>query len=272
MALVKSRAIVLRTHTLGETSKVVVCYTRDYGKVRLVAKGGRKGGSRFGAALEPMTVSGVLFYLRRERDLLLVSQAEIAREFPDLRRDVERMAFAGAVLEMTDRLLADREPDPGLFDLLEQTLGELATVRRERLDAALWSFAFSLASALGYGPELDRCTVCGAPPGASPAFSARLGGVVCGGCTAAGGHGEATGRAAELVVAAARGTSESAGSVNPAVRDEVAEIVVRFLEAHTGSRLALRSLRFLAQLRRAEEADRRTRAEERGPKPASEGS
>jgi hypothetical protein len=33
MAPVKSRAIVLRSYKLGETSKLVVCYTRDYGKV-----------------------------------------------------------------------------------------------------------------------------------------------------------------------------------------------------------------------------------------------
>ena len=42
MAPVKSRAIVLRSYRLRETSRVVVCYTRDYGKVRLVAKGVRK--------------------------------------------------------------------------------------------------------------------------------------------------------------------------------------------------------------------------------------
>ena len=61
MALVKSRGVVLRTYKLGETSKVVVCYTERYGKVRLVAKGARKGGGRFGAALEPLMVSGVVF-------------------------------------------------------------------------------------------------------------------------------------------------------------------------------------------------------------------
>ena len=39
MAPVTSRAVVLHSHRLGETSKVVVCYTETHGKVRLVAKG-----------------------------------------------------------------------------------------------------------------------------------------------------------------------------------------------------------------------------------------
>lgn len=271
MALVKSRAIVLRTYKLGETSKVVVCYTRNYGKVRLVAKGGRTGGSRFGAALEPMTVSGVLFYLKEGRDLHLVSQAETERGLPELRRDVERMAFAGAVLEITDRLVADREPDPGLFDLVEFALGELASVEPERLDASLWKFEFSLASALGYRPELERCTVCGGPPGPSPGFSAELGGLVCGRCGADGrGEGAATGRAAELLRTAAGGGAVRVTGENPSVRDEVGDVALRYLEAHTGTRLRLRSLEFLAQVRRAQEAGGETESGDRERDPGSE--
>lgn len=254
MALVKSRAIILRTYKLGETSKVVVCYTRDYGKVRLVAKGGRTGGTRFGAALEPMMVSGVLFYLREGRDLLLVSKAEIVRDFPELRRDLERMAFAGAVLEVADRLLAEREGDPCVFDLIEGALGDLATGAPDLLDAAFWSFELSLASALGYGPELDRCTVCGRGAAPAPAFSARRGGVVCGRCSADRSGGETvSGPAAALLIEAGRGLVGPSGASNSAVRDEVGETIVRFLEAHTGTRLRLKSLDFLAQVRRAQD-------------------
>ena len=181
MALVKSRAIVLRSHRLGETSKVVVCYTRDYGKVRLVAKGVRKGGGRLGAALEPFMVSGVVFYLRQERDLLFVSQAEVERELPELRRDVVRMAYAGVALELVDALVSEREPDPALFDLLEETLEQVATAPAPTLDVVLWGFELSLASALGYTPELSRCVVVRRPATRRAVASRpRRGGVVCG--------------------------------------------------------------------------------------------
>jgi DNA repair protein RecO (recombination protein O) len=202
MALVKSRAISLRTYRLGETSKVVVCYTRDYGKVKLVAKGARKGGGRLGAALEPMVVSGVVFYLKQTRDLNLVSQAEIERQWPELRRDVVRMAYAGAALELTDALVSGREPDPALFDQLESMLEKAATVPESLLDVALWTFELSLAAALGYSPELANLP------------------------------------------------DVSDGDIPTVVRDEIGEALKGFLEEHAGHELKLRSLEFLAQVRR----------------------
>ena len=250
MALVKSRAISLKTYRLGETSNVVVCYTRDYGKVRLVAKGARKGGGRLGAALEPMVVSGVVFYLRQGRDLSLVSQAEVERQWPEFRRDVVRMAYAGAAVELTDALVSECEADPGLFDLLESTLNEAATAPQKSLDAVLWSFELSLMSALGYSPELGCCVVCGGPPSGIVSFAARRGGIVCSNCLAdePGARGLSDAGAAIL--------AELPGGlyVDPptAVRDEVGEALMEFIEEHAGRRLDLKSLRFLAQIRRTE--------------------
>ncbi len=279
MALVKSRAISLKSYRLGETSKVVVCYTRNYGKVRLVAKGARKGGGRLGAALEPMLVSGVVFYLREGRGLLLVSQADVERQWPELRRDVVRMAYAGAALELTDALVSEREPDPGLFDLLESSLDRVAAAPPSSLDVVLWSFELSLASALGYAPELARCIVCGGPLAGRVSFAARRGGIVCGDCL-----GEEPGArplsdsAAKLLasmspsggetppepgsgkpVAPSTATPARPSTGTPApqtadiptgVRDEISETLMGFLEEHAGRELRLKSLEFLAQIRR----------------------
>jgi DNA repair protein RecO (recombination protein O) len=273
MALVKSRAISLKSYWLGETSKVVVCYTRDYGKVRLVAKGARKGGGRLGAALEPMQVSGVVFYLRQARDLLFVSQAEVERAWPELRRDVVRMAYAGIALELTDALVSEREPDPRLFDLLENTLDRVAAAPQSLLDVVLWSFELSLAGALGYAPELARCVACEGPLDGRVSFAARRGGMVCSNCLVEEpGARPLSDPAAKLLVSmspAADGTQPGTGSgaagpstgtsaapeasdpgISPAVRDEIGETLMSFLEEHAGRELRLKSLKFLAQIRR----------------------
>jgi DNA repair protein RecO (recombination protein O) len=286
MALVKSRAISLKSYRLGETSKVVVCYTRNYGKVRLVAKGARKGGGRLGAALEPMLVSGVVFYLREGRGLLLVSQADVERQWPELRRDVVRMAYAGAALELTDALVSEREPDPGLFDLLEDSLDRAAAAPPSSLDMALWNFELSLASALGYAPELARCIVCGGPLAGRASFAARRGGIVCGDClgeepgarplsdsaakllasmSPSGGEtppelgSGKPGHASGKPVAPSTGTPAPPSTGTPAsqtadiptaVRDEISETLMGFLEEHAGRELRLKSLEFLAQIRR----------------------
>ena len=76
MALVRSEGVVLKTYPLGDTSRIVVAYTREHGLVRLVAKGARKTPSRFGFALEPLSRSRFVFYLKADRDLQLLSQAD----------------------------------------------------------------------------------------------------------------------------------------------------------------------------------------------------
>lgn len=256
MALVKSTGIVLRTYMLGETSKVVVCYTRDHGKVRLVAKGARKGGGKFGAALEPFTVSGVVFYLRPGRGLSLVSQADIVRDFPAIRRDVVRQSYAGAVVELLDLLVAEQSPDPAIFDLAERTLEVMAEVSPEDLDPALWRFELRLASALGYAPELAVCVSCGRAGGDEASFSPLLGGVTCGRCGAGGGRGSVGGKVIGVLRRLAR-TEEDVTDLDDVDRDEVGKALTDFLAAHSERPIKLKSMRFLAQVRRLE----RTRGE-----------
>ncbi len=251
MAPVSSRGVVLRTYRLGETSKVVVCYTRDYGKVRLVAKGARKGGSRFGAALEPMMVSGVVFYLKEGRDLHLLSSADIEHDEAALRRDPVRMAYASALVELVDRLVPDGEPVRGLEEALEAGLRAAADAPEEDLDALLWRFAMALARRLGYEPQTGSCVVCGGPPGVGPGFSPLLGGAVCPECLRNGrAEGAAGGDVAALALDLARGERVHSIGLEAPLRDDVTDVLLSFLESHTDRRLKLRSLDFMAQLRR----------------------
>ncbi|MBD3367364.1 MAG: DNA repair protein RecO [Candidatus Eisenbacteria bacterium] len=262
MAPVTSRGVVLRTYTIGETSKVVVCYTRDYGKVRLVAKGARKGGSRFGAALEPMMVSGVVFYLKEGRDLHLLSSADIEHEEAPLRRDAVRMAYGSVLVELVDRLVPELEPVPGLEGALEAGLSAAASAPEGDLDALIWRFTMALARRLGYEPQTGRCVVCGREPGDAPGFSPLLGGAVCGTCL--GGRraeGAARGNVAEIMLRLSRGEPVRSEGLAAPLRDEVTEVLLSFLESHTDRRLKLRSLGFLAQLRRMDHKSKGTKGQ-----------
>lgn len=253
MALLKSRALALRSHRLGETSKVVVCYTESFGKVRLVAKGGRKGGSRLGAALEPFVVSGVVFYLKAGRDLSLVSQAEVERDFAGLRRDVRRMAYGGAVLELVDQVVSGQEPDPNLFAIIEETLAELESADPASLDLAVLRFGFRMAGALGYEAAFSSCVLCAGAAGSAGLFAPRLGGIVCEACLSRHPEVEAAKRPATAVLADAAAGRPSTSVVGPALADELWDALRAFLVEHTGRSIRLRSLDVLAQLRRAEQ-------------------
>jgi len=60
MAADKARAIVIRTFPFGDTSCVVTLFTREYGKLRALAKGAWRPKSGFDAALDLLSICQVL--------------------------------------------------------------------------------------------------------------------------------------------------------------------------------------------------------------------
>ncbi len=77
MPVRSTEAFVLRSYKLAEQDKIVVLFTKDLGKIRLVAKGARKLKNRFGAALELLTHLQILYYEKANRDLHVLDRAEI---------------------------------------------------------------------------------------------------------------------------------------------------------------------------------------------------
>src|SRR5438874_12628893 len=73
--LYRDQGVVLRTIKLGETDRIVTILTQGHGKVRAVAKGVRKPGSRFGARLEPTSHVALQCY-RGRSELDVVTQVE----------------------------------------------------------------------------------------------------------------------------------------------------------------------------------------------------
>ena len=123
MSLYREHGIVLRTYKLGEADRIVVLVTRGHGKVRAVAKGVRKTKSRFGSRLEPSSHVALQLYEGRELDI--VTQAESVDHFRAIREDLDLLAGAQVMLEATDQVSQEREPDARLYQLL---LGALRTL------------------------------------------------------------------------------------------------------------------------------------------------
>src|SRR5438093_5066069 len=77
MPIVSTEAFVLRSYKLAENDKIVVLFTKQFGKIRGVAKGARKTRNRFGAALELFAHLRLVFHWKENRELLVIDKAEI---------------------------------------------------------------------------------------------------------------------------------------------------------------------------------------------------
>ncbi|MBI1795487.1 MAG: DNA repair protein RecO [Candidatus Eisenbacteria bacterium] len=184
MAIVRCEGIVLKTHALGDTSLIVVTYTREYGLLKLVAKGARRTPSRFGFALEPLSRSRYVVYHKPDRDLHLVSQAEVIDPVGSRLADLARLAHAQAALELIDRLVWGEEPHAELYDLLAAALGGVTRAPLVSLPAVTLAFQLQVASLLGYRPRLDACANCGEAISSRRLFSPARGGLLCDRCAA----------------------------------------------------------------------------------------
>ncbi|MBM3449600.1 MAG: DNA repair protein RecO, partial [Armatimonadetes bacterium] len=229
MPVYKAEGIVLRRRTLGEADRVVVLMTREWGRISCKAKGVRKTTSRLAGRLEPF-VHG-RFLLGRGRALDVIAQVEVIDGHPALRADLDRMSYASLVAELTDRLVAEREPHEEVFGLLLTALTLLSDADPAR--GAAW-YALQLFRALGYEPVLDRCARCGGAVTPPAAWGTGLGGVLCDGCRA---HdptallldGETLGGMRFLARARARDTLRL--RMTGRARDDVVGAVAAFAEA-----------------------------------------
>ncbi len=164
----------------GEADRILTLYTREYGKVRALAKGARKVRSRKAGHLEPFT--RITVQLARTRDLSIITQVETLDAYLPLREDLLLVGYASYALELLDRFTYDEEGgSPLVFRLLTETLARLAGGVAPWL--ALRYYEMRLLDSLGFRPQLFTCSHCGREiEPEDQFFSASSGGVICPRC------------------------------------------------------------------------------------------
>ncbi len=179
MALGRSQAVVIGSFPLGESDRVVTFFSREFGKIRGVAKSARRMRSRFGSALELLTQGELLFFDSGRSDLVQIDHFDIIRPFSRIRDDLERLAHASWIVECIARLTAERDRHAGLYGLLGRSLRAVETSPHPARVALC--FGVRCIDTLGHRPRLDRCTECGRPY-PFPSAHLSVGGLVCDAC------------------------------------------------------------------------------------------
>jgi DNA repair protein RecO (recombination protein O) len=185
MALQRATGLVIRATDFSETSRIVTLWTRESGKARALAKGGRRLKSNFEVALDLLTVCDMVLLRKSSGSLDLLTEAQVRERFPQLRQDLPALYSAYYIAEMLGDWTEENDPHPALFDEAVATLRRLG--QAEVLTGpCLAHFELAFLRELGYGPALDYCSDCGASNAGMAhtplAFSAAAGGVVCPAC------------------------------------------------------------------------------------------
>ncbi len=149
MAIVKTEAVILKCDNYRETSKIVTFYTQEYGKLRGIAKGVRNSKTKWGGALQSMAYVNLIFYLKENRTLHLISGAEHAGQIQNISDDYDKMRIGFRIVELVNQTTPEHHENKDLFRLLTESLKMLNDATKNYVNV-LFNFEFRLLKILGF--------------------------------------------------------------------------------------------------------------------------
>ncbi|MGD0913578.1 MAG: DNA repair protein RecO [Terracidiphilus sp.] len=193
MPVLTSEAVVLRTWPIHEADLIVSFFTRDYGRLKGVAKSALKSRKRFGGALEPMTLARAWFAEKPRQELVRLDQLEIVRSPLSAPVDQARLAVLSFFAETLDEALPEHDPQDAVFRLLVSVLEQTQAAPPQSAQPpaaapgtntgpwmALTYFSLWMTRLMGLLPDFAHCMVCGEPLHAGEAyFHGQSDGLVC---------------------------------------------------------------------------------------------
>ncbi|MGH8455335.1 MAG: DNA repair protein RecO [Nevskiales bacterium] len=163
---------VLHRRPYRETSWLLELFSRDHGRIGLVARAARQSRPRGGGVLEPARELLMSWTLRG--DLGQLGQVESASTAPGL--GGEQLLSVLYLNELLLRLTTRHDPHPVLFDHYRTAILELARISGSAIP--LRRFEKQLLQELGYGLNLERDSE-GEPIRAETTYDYRIGQGAC---------------------------------------------------------------------------------------------
>jgi DNA repair protein RecO (recombination protein O) len=158
MALFASDALILRTWPVNEADLIVSFFTRDFGKIKGVAKAALKSRKRFGGALEPMTLARAFFAEHPRQELVRLDQLELLHSPLSEPIDYARAAVLSFYAETLEETVPEHDPQETVFRLLLAVIDQ-TTIEQPWMPMTY--FSLWITRLMGWLPELACCTVCG---------------------------------------------------------------------------------------------------------------
>ena len=159
MSSIKTSAIVFKSINWKDTSRIVTLFTREIGKLNVIAKGARRSSSQYRGILESMNQIEAIIYYSANRQLQVLGQTSLEYGFSGIRSDYLKTTCTFLLMELTNTFFRFGSADPVYYDFFSRLLREMEESDQPKV--LLWYFLLKLCSYLGFRPELKSCHSCG---------------------------------------------------------------------------------------------------------------
>lgn len=154
--LYKAEAIILSRRNIGEADRIITAFTKEYGKMRLIAKGIRKVKSRRAPHLEIFTQCALLIHQGKTLDS--ISEVNPINVFENIRSDLTRVSLAYLYSELVSMLLPEHQEHRDIYELFVDGLTQLNSSSETGKHRESREFTLELLWRLGFLPRSKRLT------------------------------------------------------------------------------------------------------------------
>lgn len=148
--IVQSRAIILKTISYQESSKILTVLSSEHGKIAVIAKGAKKPKSKLAGVLETGNILDLVYYYKAGRSVQVLKEASIHHSSHKILREMERAAILYASLELLNQLVHENEVNLPVFEFAQNFIPWLSS--ETEVNASVFVYAqIRLAEINGIG-------------------------------------------------------------------------------------------------------------------------
>ncbi len=147
----KAEGIILKRRDFGEADRILTVFTLQKGKISVLAKGVRRITSRRAGNVE--LLNRVSMYLYQGKGLPILTEAQSLDTYQELKEDLTLSTYAYHILELVDKLTAENQESPLIYENLIQVLRRLEKNPRQIFIRA---FEAKILTILGFISFQDR--------------------------------------------------------------------------------------------------------------------
>ena len=152
----QARGIILKGSSIKENDRLVTVLTPKYGVIRAVAPGAKKHKSSLRGRTQLFVINDLLIIRGKSLDKLI--QADTIYTYPGLSKDLGKLASAQYLAELALFLAVDEQPQPELYELLNEHLKRIETSQK---DTSIYPYlaqaVFHLIAIAGLSPQVFNC-------------------------------------------------------------------------------------------------------------------
>lgn len=147
-------SIILGHKNLGETDKLIFLYSKDLGKIKVIAKGARRITSKFTGHLETLNICKTQIYFGPSN--IILTEIETLKTHKKIREDLQKTNCALKLINITNKLIYENQKPEGLHNLLTKTLESIN--KNENLQTVSTYYIIQLLNKIGVMPDLKKTT------------------------------------------------------------------------------------------------------------------